>query len=107
MADLTLDELEFANASPWTTKGNRAPLEREKDLRSLQRASVHAAGVVGMGEVARRTLERIELPHLSMPHPSGLNLKLNDKGFEAAEVEKLRLYVATCRALHSKKVGAS
>jgi len=60
----------------------------------LLRESVHNYSyVVALGNLASIALNRIEVEHFKMPHPSPLNRLLNDRSYEQSMLYELRSYV--------------
>ena len=49
--------------------------------------------VVALGNFASTALTRINIPHYTLPHPSPLNRKLNDKVFEANQLKSVAEYI--------------
>lgn len=49
--------------------------------------------IVALGNEASKILNYMGIEHLKMPHPSGLNRKLNDKQYEEDCIKLLRDYV--------------
>lgn len=49
--------------------------------------------IVALGDFVGRALNRVHIEHLSMPHPSGLNRKLNDSQYENSVINKLKDYI--------------
>lgn len=85
---LKIDNYSLTNASrvigPVTLK--------DADLNGI-RATIEAykpTHIVSLGEYASKVLKRMKIAHIPMPHPSGLNRKLNDAQFEARELERCR-----------------
>jgi hypothetical protein len=49
--------------------------------------------VVALGNFASKVLQKINVNHFTLPHPSGLNRKLNDKAFELDQLVKCKEYI--------------
>ena len=49
--------------------------------------------VVALGREASRALDKAIIPHLRIPHPSGLNRKLNDPQFVNKFLKECKSYV--------------
>jgi len=49
--------------------------------------------VVALGNFPSEALRRIGVDHFTLPHPSGLNRKLNDKRYELERLELCRKYI--------------
>lgn len=94
-------ELFFYNVSDQPTENNR-PLkisEIKENLQSLKNKlaifSEHKMEikVVALGKTAEKALTLLRIPHIAMPHPSGLNRKLNDKAYVQEKIDALIKYV--------------
>jgi hypothetical protein len=49
--------------------------------------------IVALGEFPSMCLARVGVPHFRMPHPSGLNRRLNDPLYEMMMVELCMRYI--------------
>jgi len=49
--------------------------------------------MVALGNSASKFLDTIEVEHFKLPHPSGRNLKLNDKEWLTTELNKCKRYL--------------
>jgi hypothetical protein len=49
--------------------------------------------VISLGNFPSRALNKLGIEHFVMPHPSGLNRKLNDKHYELSMLEHLKEYL--------------
>lgn len=94
-------ELFFYNVSDKPTENNR-PLkmsEIKENLQSLKNKlaifSEHKMEikVIALGKTAEKALTLLRIPHIAMPHPSGLNRKLNDKAYVQEKIDALIKYV--------------
>lgn len=81
----------LANVSNAVTPGNRALRVSEFDLDRLRKLvlDLKPHHVIALGRTAERALANMELLCIPMPHPSGLNRKLNDRDY----VEKMLVSV--------------
>lgn len=50
--------------------------------------------IVALGKTAERALQMLGIEHFAMPHPSGLNRKLNDPEYVAEKINGLREYLS-------------
>jgi hypothetical protein len=66
---------------------------KRPDLVHLARAVEGYDLVVALGQVPARALHSIGKAHYALPHPSGLNRKLNDAAFVRESIEGLRAYL--------------
>lgn len=55
--------------------------------------------IIALGGFVSSALDRINIPHHSLPHPSPLNRKLNDKEYEADQLKKVKDYIHGTHAL--------
>lgn len=49
--------------------------------------------IIALGEEASKALNAIEEPHFKLPHPSGLNRKLNDHYYVQSILRECRFYI--------------
>lgn len=49
--------------------------------------------IVALGEKASGRLDKARLSHYRLPHPSGLNRKINDKEYIAEELQKCKKFI--------------
>jgi uracil-DNA glycosylase len=49
--------------------------------------------IITLGKVAGMVMDKAGIKHYSLPHPSGLNRKLNDKTWLAEQVQHCKSYV--------------
>lgn len=55
---------------------NSDTISQLSDTKRLEKSGFR---VIALGNKASERLEKMEIPHCKLPHPSGLNRKLNDK----------------------------
>jgi uracil-DNA glycosylase len=48
--------------------------------------------IIALGKTAEKALTLLHIPHMAMPHPSGLNRKLNDKTYVEQKIKELVEY---------------
>ena len=86
----------FDNVSNIKTPGNRPLNAREihEGMRNLMKTLAYhkPQHIVAVGKTAHKALTKYEVPHLEIPHPSGLNRKLNDPKYVESQIDKLRSY---------------
>jgi uracil-DNA glycosylase len=77
-----------------TTPGNRCLSFKEimTAVPELERSLKNMEKVVALGKTAVRALKLAKIPHLAMPHPSGLNRKLNDAKYVEQCIQQLKEY---------------
>ena len=90
------EDLIYENLSSQKTPGNR-PLNRDEmtlALVSLRKkiSSINPDRIVALGKSATKALNKLEVEFLELPHPSGLNRKLNDKVYTEECIRSLRLW---------------
>lgn len=93
----------FVNVSDQIVLGNRKLKVSEYDLDRLENDLVlnlvldHLSNkplkVVALGKTASDALMRIRVDHFELPHPSGLNRKLNDTAFVATQLKRCADYL--------------
>jgi G:T/U-mismatch repair DNA glycosylase len=49
--------------------------------------------VVALGKFPSKVLDNLGVDHFVLPHPSGLNRKLNDREYELQQLEECRKYI--------------
>lgn len=87
------DCVAFANVSNTPTENNR-PLKKSEIKQALPNLAriierFNATHIIALGKTAHTALTLLQLPHLEMPHPSGLNRKLNDKEYKEQKIKEL------------------
>lgn len=89
-------EFLYTNVSSIKTENNR-PLTKTEINEALPclRESIKSNGpckLVALGKTAHTALTLLRLDHLEMPHPSGLNRKLNDPEYKAQKIKELAAF---------------
>lgn len=89
-------EFVFENITSQKTENNR-PLNQEERAQAkaslLERIKeINPDRIVALGKHASEMVSRLGLKYLELPHPSGLNRKLNDKDYVAECLNRLRAY---------------
>ena len=54
---------------------------------------IYYTKVLALGNFPSSALDKINVSHYKLPHPSGLNRKLNDKHYELSMLKDLRNYL--------------
>ncbi len=95
-AGLTDTPKSHGNISSIKTPGNR-PLNKKEIEEGIKQLLIslqvkRATHVVALGKTAAGALAKYGIPHLEMPHPSGLNRKLNDPKYVEYCLDRLRSY---------------
>jgi uracil-DNA glycosylase len=88
----------FDNIVSLVTENNR-PLNSNEmahaSVSLLERIKgINPDRLVALGKSASGILTKLGLKHLEMPHPSGLNRKLNDRSYCDEKIAALKLYCA-------------
>ena len=91
-----LSRVRFVNVSNSVTPGNRKLKVSEYELDRLAK-EVGSGMAVALGKTAADALRRTGIEFFELPHPSGRNLKLNDKDFVARELARCAIYLASRR----------
>jgi hypothetical protein len=66
---------------------------RDVDYDSLIECTRGHERVIALGGFVSKVLSKINVQHFTLPHPSGLNRKLNDKSYELEQLESCRKYI--------------
>lgn len=86
----------YDNITSQITENNRPLNKEEKALATtslLERINrINPDRLVALGKAAAAALKKLELEFLEMPHPSGLNRKLNYKNYTAGKLAELKAY---------------
>jgi len=86
----------FDNIVSQITENNRPLNSNEMALASvslLERIKrINPDRLVALGKSASNTLQKLNLKFFEMPHPSGLNRKLNDKAYCDEKLSALKQY---------------
>ena len=70
----------------------------------LKHINEHDA-IVALGNVASEALSKENVPHIKIPHPSGLNRVLNDKKMVDKFLKHCKDYIGECNASWKDKRG--
>lgn len=86
----------YENILSLKTEGNR-PLNKTEMAHALASlgeriALINPDRLVSLGLNASHALSKLKLSFLEMPHPSGLNRKLNDSKYREEKIRSLRSY---------------
>lgn len=92
-------ELHFINVCDRTRPGNRQMRVSEireclPSLKSkIKMTKLIHCRVVAVGRTASKALNLLGVEYLEMPHPSGMNRKLNDKEYVASKICELKRFI--------------
>lgn len=67
----------------------------EVDIDHVKQVTKGYSKIVALGGIASNTLDKLDIPHLRMPHPSPRNRQLNCKEFEKEKMKTLKEYART------------
>lgn len=92
-----ISSLLFCNVSDMPTSNNR-PLkvsEIKSNLATLQNKidQMRPHKIIALGRTAEKALTLLRMHHYAMPHPSGLNRKLNDAKYVEEKINGLKNYL--------------
>jgi uracil-DNA glycosylase len=73
---------------PLTMKQIKESLDQLKNSAEVQEPD----RIIALGKTAEKALTLLHIPHMAMPHPSGLNRKLNDKTYVEQKIKELVEY---------------
>ncbi len=89
-------EYALVNVIDQKTRNNRPlTIAQIKDALPGLRAKIKTTKVVALGKTAEKALTLMGIGFITMPHPSGLNRKLNDPKYVEQEVAKLHAYLTS------------
>ena len=66
---------------------------KDIDLDMLRGCVDGHAKIIALGNFPSQALRKINVEHFTLPHPSGLNRKLNDKSYELEQLVKCKEYI--------------
>jgi len=96
MDAVDLSNAMFVNVSDQTTPGNR-PLQKNEireNLHQLHNRLCIADRVIAVGKTAETALNMLStLDFYAIPHPSGMNRKLNDADYVESMLRDMKLYI--------------
>lgn len=98
LTGVSVENVSFLNVSNIPTPNNR-PLKVSEIKANLKRLAgeieydYYPEKIVALGRAAEKALTLLHIPHFAMPHPSGLNRKLNDKAYVAEKINGLKNYL--------------
>lgn len=74
-------------------------LNGAQDIKRFMEFIAPIHGVITLGKEADKYLKDLAnvMPYLNLPHPSGLNRKLNSKEYVHGMLERLSAFLKTCR----------
>lgn len=86
----------FDNIVSQITENNR-PLNKNEMAQASASLSeriktINPDRLIALGKASAGVLAKLGLKFLEMPHPSGMNRKLNDKSYTAAKIQELKDY---------------
>lgn len=95
-----LDEMQntyYMNVANYATPGNRplktSEIKTELDRLRSEIGDLGNIKIVALGKTAEKALQLLGLSHYAMPHPSGLNRKLNDPLYVEEKINGLKFYL--------------
>jgi hypothetical protein len=87
--DMDLGVISFVNSVP--DRGAAKMEYVQWDL--LREVTKYHEKIVALGGFASRVLDKLNVEHFKLPHPSPRNRLLNDKEFERAELKRCKEYI--------------
>ena len=81
------------NASCKVAKTTSSLRVKDYNLELIRKLGSSVDKVVALGKYASEGCRRAGIEHFMLPHPSGLNRKLNDPNFIEEELNKCRMYL--------------
>ncbi len=89
MDRLNITHFSFINTFDYHDK----PKMSNVNFKSLQRACIEYNNILALGLFVSRALDRIDVKHYTLPHPSPLNRLLNDKQYENFIIQGCKDYL--------------
>ena len=86
MTALGYDTYCFSNIIPYEGKYTHKDVDIDFVRESIGGHDI----ILALGGFVSNTLKRMDIDHITMPHPSPLNRKLNDKKYERAVLKNMR-----------------
>jgi uracil-DNA glycosylase len=83
----------MANVSETITPKNRAIKVSEFELEKLEKALQGFEVVIALGNTASKALNKLEVKHFKLPHPSPRNRVLNNKEFIKRQLKECKKYI--------------
>jgi len=107
---LSRDQYEIINVSSKVTKSSAQVKKSDISLEQVAKAILLLSGkktkIITLGTMAAWALEQLKIDHFSLPHPSGLNRKLNDKNFAKEQLRLCKKYLRSDSTSDSAKPSA-
>ena len=89
MTFLGYDTYCFSNVIPYEGKYTQRDVNYDFVRKSIQGHDT----IIALGGFVSSVLKRMNVDHITMPHPSPLNRNLNDKDYERAVLKNVRKYI--------------
>ena len=89
MTFLGYDTYCFSNVIPYEGKYSHKDVDTNFIRKSIQGHDT----IIALGGFVSGVLKRMNVDHITMPHPSPLNRNLNDKKYERAMLRDMRNYI--------------
>jgi len=86
MTFLGYDTYCFSNIIPYEGKYSH----KDVDMNFVRESIEGHDTIIALGGFVSSVLKRMNIDHITMPHPSPLNRKLNDKKYERAVLKNVR-----------------
>lgn len=63
------------------------------DFESLTKFTINADKIIALGPFVSKSLNRAQIKHFTLPHPSPLNRQLNDRNYELMRLNQCKKYL--------------
>src|SRR5574337_239013 len=95
---LSREDYEIITAASKITQSQSQLKKSDINLEQLAQAILLLSGrktkIITLGKVAQWALNQLKIDHFPLPHPSGLNRKLNDKDYVKEQLRLCRKYLS-------------
>lgn len=86
-----INHFSFTNCVPFAGKYT----DKDVDYEFLKSCTEGYDKVVALGGFPSKALSKLDVNHFTLPHPSGLNRKLNDKAYERRVLKSCKKYISS------------
>jgi len=94
MDELGVDRFKWKLTNVFLTKTTRTKLEGIETQEFMQRLRGYKK-IIALGNIPSDQMKRLDIQHLKVPHPSGLNRMWNDPELEPKVINDIKGYLQT------------
>lgn len=95
LEEMGVDDAMMINVSNQVTEPGVVPKVTQEDHDRLRQELRKATRVIAVGKLAHKHLTLLGIDHFALPHPSGLNRRLNDPAFIREELKRCAEWLKT------------